>query len=92
MKQIQLIWTAENDKRAASPETYFMLAPGLGLTDADLHRVTNANWKNMRASSDTSVASVAVAPQTSMQELQDAIESIATKGGYKVVAVSIRKL
>ena len=92
MKQIDLIWSAETGKQAASPETYFMLAPGLGLTDADLHRVTNANWKNMRATSDAAIASLAVAPEASMQELWDTIELIATRGGYKVVAVSIRKL
>jgi hypothetical protein len=92
MKQIQLVWTEDTRARSPVPEAYFMLAPGLGLTDADLHRMTNTGWQNMQATGDGAAASLAVAPQADAQSLQDAIELIATRGGYKTVTVTIRKL
>lgn len=90
MNPIQLIWSTRTN--VPTPEVYFMLAPGLGLTDIDMKRVTNASWKNLRAASEKSVASLAVSPETKMEELQGAIELIATQGAYQFVVVGIRKL
>ena len=89
MKQIQLVWTAA-ESRTPVPEAYFMLAPGIGLTDADLHRMKDAGWRNMRASVNGAAASLTVAPQADMQSLHEAIEAIATRGGYQTVTVTIR--
>lgn len=87
--QGQVIWTLERRERAGTERYVFLLDPVVGLTDMDFHPVTDSGWQHMKSPNDTTTASLLVAPQTTMQEVERALGVLLSRGKYKSVEITI---
>jgi hypothetical protein len=85
----ELAWTAQGETRVETPECVLLLDPVLGLTDIDFHQVTDEGWDNLSASSPASAARLVVPPSTSVNSIRQAIDTVAKRGGYAKVFVTI---
>ena len=83
----QLVWMSNPRSFDDRRKVYFAFSPGFGLTDIDFHPITNKNWQYMTAPSPDAVAMLEVPAEATMAQLNAAVQTIATKGGYLLIAL-----
>jgi hypothetical protein len=88
--QGQLLWTAEVQTRPGAEEVYFLFDPIMGLRDVDFHLITDEGWAQMKSPSADAVAKLLVTPNTKMDDIRKVLETVAAKGGYRFIEVTVR--
>jgi len=88
--QGQLLWTAEALTHPEAEEIYFIFDPVMGLRDIDFHSITDAGWGQMKSPSPRAVAKLIVTPNAKMEDIRKAFGTVAAKGGYRFIEVTVR--
>ena len=88
--QGQLVWTTQHRNLEEKDKLYFFLDSALGLTDIDFHPITDNGWKQMTSPSPDTAAKLFVTPGVTMEELERALEQLASKGKYRTVEITVR--
>jgi len=87
----QLLWGSVPRTFEGRRVVDFSYSPVLGLSDADFHQVTARNWDAMKSPAPDSVARLDVPPDLTMQQLQEAITLLRSKGGYRTIEIVVRR-
>ena len=86
----QMMWLSTPVDFGDRPQLYFSFGVGTGLVDVDFHPITDRNWKAMASPSPNAVAVLQVPGQATMAQVNAAVMSLATNGGYRYVQVLTR--
>jgi hypothetical protein len=87
----QLLWASAPQTFAGRPVVDFSYSPVLGLSDADFHQITTRNWDAMKSSAPDAVARLDVPPDLTVQQLQQAIGLLSSKGEYRTIEILVRR-
>jgi len=89
-KQGYLLWSTQQRDHEETEKYLFLFDPVTGLRDIDFHEITDTGWEHMKSPDSTTTAILQVAPNTTMADIQRALDVLTTKGGYNSVEVLIR--
>lgn len=92
MSDGHILWIAEAKRYPGEREYLFFFDPVMGLCDVDMHRVTDDGWRHMAAKDDESTAHLTAPPFATMDEVGGALKTLADKGRFKRVRITVRAL